>query len=109
MAITYKVLGQAAPAADTLTDVYTVPAGNSAVISTVTVCNQNTSNVAFRLAVRPGNAVIESKHYVSYDTMVPLTDTLALTLGITLGATDVVSVQINSANVSVNVFGSEIY
>lgn len=109
MAITYKVLGQASPAADTLTDVYTVPAGNSAVISTVTVCNQTFSNVAFRLAVRPGNAAIESKHYVSYDTMLPLLDTVSLTLGITMAATDVISVRASSANVSFNVFGSEIY
>lgn len=109
MAITYKVLGQIAPSANTLTDVYTVPAGNSAVISTVTVCNQNLANISFRLALRPGNAAVESKHYLSYDTAIPSLDTVALTLGITMAATDVLSVRTTSANVSFNVFGSEIY
>jgi hypothetical protein len=40
MPTTYKVLGQAAPTANTLTDVYTVPSATQAVISTITVCNQ---------------------------------------------------------------------
>ena len=109
MTIVYKVLGQASPAANTLTDVYVVPSGNSTVISTVTICNQNSSNVSFRLAVRPGNAAVETKHYVSYDTAIPLLDTVSLTLGITLAATDVISVRATSANVSFNIFGSEIY
>jgi hypothetical protein len=109
MTITYKVLGQASPAANTLVNVYTVPAGNSAVVSTITVCNQNSSNVAFRIAVRPGNAAIESKHYISYDTALPALDSIALTLGVTLAATDVVSVQSGTANVSFNIYGSEIY
>ncbi len=109
MAITYKVLGQAAPAAATLTDVYTVPSGNSAVISTVTVCNQNLFNTTFSIAVRPGNAAIESKHYISFNSVIPLVDTVSLTLGITLASTDVVSVSSLDGNVSFNLFGSEIY
>jgi hypothetical protein len=109
MTITYKVLGQASPAQDTLVDLYTVPTGNSAVVSTITACNQNAANVAFRIAVRPGNATVESKHYISYDTALPELDSIALTLGITLAATDVVSVRASLANVSFNIYGSEIY
>jgi hypothetical protein len=109
MTITYKVLGQASPAQNTLVDLYTVPTGNSAVVSTITVCNQNTINVVFRIAVRPGNAAVESKHYISYDTALPALDSIALTLGITLAATDVVGVLATSANVSFNIYGSEIY
>jgi hypothetical protein len=78
-------------------------------VSTITVCNQNAANVAFRIAVRPGNATVESKHYISYDTALPLLDSIALTLGITLAATDVVSVRASLANVSFNIYGSEIY
>jgi hypothetical protein len=109
MTITYKVLGQASPAQDTLVDLYTVPAGNSAVASTITVCNQNLFNTTFSIAVRPGNAAIESKHYISFNSVIPLVDTVSLTLGITLASTDVVSVSSLDGNVSFNLFGSEIY
>jgi hypothetical protein len=110
MAIAYKVLGQSSPTLGQLTDIYTVPAGNSAVVSTITVCNRDSLTTgAFRIAVRPAGEAINSKHYISYDTAIPAVDSIALTLGITLAATDVVSVYASNANVSFNVFGSEIY
>lgn len=109
MAITYKVLGQAAPSANVLTTVYTVPAGNSAVISTIMVCNQGNGNVTYRLAVQPANAAITSAHYIAYDATITARDSVGLTLGITLAATDVISANVAGANVSINVFGSEIY
>lgn len=109
MPTVYKVLGQSNPAATTETDVYTVPTGNSAVISTVNICNQAASAATFRLAVRPAGATISNEHYVSYDTVVPANDAIAYTIGITLAATDVITIYANTANVSFNVFGSEIY
>lgn len=108
MATTYKILGQANPVANTLTTVYTVPAATQTVVSTVTVCNLANTATSFRLAVQPANAAIANKHYVNYDTALPANDTIALTLGITLGNTDVVSANCASGNVSINVFGSEI-
>lgn len=109
MAITYKVLGQSAPSANVLTTVYTVPAGNSAVISTIMVCNQSVGNLTYRLAVQPGNAAITSKHYIAYDAIITAKDSVGLTLGITLAATDVISANVSGASISINVFGSEIY
>jgi hypothetical protein len=110
MAINYKVLGQSSPTLGQLTDIYTVPSSNSAVVSTITVCNRDTTNIgAFRIAVRPAGEAISSKHYISYDTAIPAVDSISLTIGITLAATDVVSVYAANANVSFNVFGSEIY
>jgi len=107
---TYKVLGQIVPAAATLTTLYTCPSANSAVISTLTVCNlQNNANTTVRVAVRPSAAVISSHHYVAYDLPLPAADSIALTLGITLAASDVVSVYSASGSVSFNLFGSEVY
>ena len=40
MAVTYKVLGQVAPNANTVSNVYTVPAATQAVISTIIVVNR---------------------------------------------------------------------
>lgn len=108
MATTYKILGQSNPIANTLTTVYTVPAGTQAVVSTVTICNQANVATTFKLAVQPANATIANKHYVNYDTPLPANDTIALTIGMTLGNTDVVSANCATSNVSINVFGSEI-
>ena len=109
MATVYKVLGQSNPTAATNTTLYTVPAGNSTVVSTITVCNQIGTAANFRIAVRPAGATIASQHYLSYDTQVPANDQIALTLGLTLAATDVVTVYANTATVSFNIFGSELY
>jgi hypothetical protein len=108
MAITYKVLGQINPSSNTLTTVYTVPSLTSTVLSTVTVCNQSSVGATFRLAVRPSGESIAAKHYINYDTPVPANDTVSLTLGITLAATDVLSANANTSSVSINAFGSEI-
>ena len=108
MAITYKVLAQSAPSATTNTDVYTVGAGKSAVISTVSICNRSTTAGAFRIAVRPVGATLANQHYIAYDVSVSGSDTTNLTLGITLAATDVVTVYASTANLSVSLFGSEI-
>ena len=108
MATAYKVLGQQNPSATTLTTLYTVPSLTSAVVSTLMVCNQAATNGTFRVAVRPTGAAIDPKHYLSYDTVVPANDSIALTLGITLATTDVVSVYASSTSMSFNLFGSEI-
>ena len=108
MAITYKVLGQSSPAANTATNIYTVPANTSAVCSTINVCNYAATNATFRVAVRPAGATLANLHYIAYDTAIPSNDSIALTLGMTLGNTDVVTVYANSATLSFSVFGSEI-
>ena len=107
MASSYKVLGQVIPAATTLTTLYTVPAVKQAVTSTVSVCNQGTSTT-FRIAVRPAGASIANQHYVIYDTTVGANTTLFYTLGMTLATTDIVSVYAGTANVSFNLFGTEV-
>lgn len=107
MATTYKVLGQLAPAATTNTDLYTVPGATAAVCSTVAICNRGTSTT-FRLAVRPAGATIANQHFIVYDNYINQNDTVFLTLGITLAATDVVTVYAGTANLSFSLFGSEI-
>jgi hypothetical protein len=108
MASTYKVLAQSAPSATTNTDVYTVGSGKSAVISTITVCNRAASAATYRIAIRVAGATLANEDYIAYDSTVPANDSIALTLGITLAATDVVTVYASSANISFNLFGSEI-
>jgi hypothetical protein len=108
MAITYKVLGQSNPAANTNIDLYTVPANTSSVCSTLVICNQAASAATFRVAVRPAGASIATQHYTSYDTNLNANDSITVTIGITLATTDVVTVRANTTTVSFNLFGSEL-
>lgn len=108
MAKNYKVLGQSAPSATTNTDVYTVGAGKEAVISTITICNRSASAITYRIAIRTNGDTLANQHYIAYDNSVSANDTVALTLGITVDASDVVTVYASSANTSFNLFGSEI-
>lgn len=107
MATTYKVLGQSNPSATTLTSLYTVPSATSAVASTITVCNQGVTTT-YRIAVRPAGAAIAAQHYVVYNATIQANDSAMITIGITLATTDVVSVYAGTANVSFNLYGSEI-
>jgi len=108
MANAYKVLGQSAPAATTATALYTVPAATEAVISTIVVANRAATAGSFRLSVRPNGAAQADQHYLAYDVPIAANDSTTLTLGITVDATDVVTVYASSADMSFNIFGSEI-
>lgn len=102
-----KVLGQVNPSATTATTLYTVPSAKSAVISSLTVCNQASTSATFRVAVRPAAATLAAQHYIAYDVAVGAADTTVLTLGITLATTDVVTVYASTATISFNAYGDE--
>jgi hypothetical protein len=108
MAVSYKVLGQSAPGATTDTTLYTVPTSTEAVISTLVVANRASSAATYRIAIRPNAATLANEHYIAYDVTVGAGDSTTLTLGLTLDAADVVTVRASTADLSFNVFGSEI-
>jgi len=108
MATAYKVLGQVAPAATTATAVYTVPASTEAVVSSVSVCNRGGAGGTFRLAVRPDGAALANQHYLVYDTSIGANDSIILTIGVTMDATDVLEAYASSGDMSFHAYGSEI-
>lgn len=108
MATTYKVLGQSNPAATTLTTLYTVPSATQAVISSISVANLTATAATFRIAVRPAGASISNQHYLGYDITVGASDTTIITVGITMNATDVLSVYGSTASLVFQAFGSEV-
>lgn len=108
MATTYKVLGQSNPAATTATDLYTVPASTQAVVSTIVIANQSSTSASYRVSVRVAGAAATAKQYLAYDVTVGANDSTALTLGITMAATDVLTVYGSTATLSFTAFGSEI-
>jgi hypothetical protein len=108
MATSYKVLGQVSTTSNTTSTLYTVPNATSAVISTIAVCNQNSTSTTFNIAVQPAGATLAAKHYINFRTALPANDTMTISIGITLSSTDVISVSAASTSVSFLAFGSEI-
>ena len=104
----YRVLGQSAPAATTNTDIYTSPAATQTVISTITVANRGATAATFRIAIRPAGSAIANLHYIAFDATVAANDATNLTLGVTLAATDVVTIYASNTNLSFSLFGSQI-
>jgi len=108
MAEAYGVLGQANPSATTLTDLITVPSATSMVVSTIMVCNRGAAGTTFRIAVAPGGAADDPKHYLFYDTAIAANDSKPVTIGVTLAATDKVRVYATLATLAFSAFGVKI-
>jgi hypothetical protein len=77
-------------------------------VSTLVVANRASTAATYRIAIRPAGVTLANQHYIAYDVTVGGGDSTTLTLGITLAATDVITVYASSADTSFNVFGSEI-
>lgn len=105
---TYKVLAQSNPSATTATTLYTVAASTSVVVSSLAIANLSSSATTYRVAVRPAGATLANQHYLAYESSLPANDSTILTIGVTLAATDVVTVYAGSANVAFSLFGCEI-
>ncbi len=109
MASIYKVLGQANPSAATEAILYTTPPNTQAVASSITICNQAATSATFRVAIRPSaDSTTAAKHYLVYGTTVAGNDTIVLTIGVTLAASDKILVYPSTGNISFAAYGSEI-
>ena len=109
MADTLKVLGQVAPVAAKMTDLYTAPAGTQVVVSSIIICNRVAADATFQVAVSPGGgASVEDKHYLYYDTRIPGNETLAAQIGVTLSAGDKLRVRAGTNYLSFSAFGIEV-
>lgn len=109
MANAYKVLGQSAPANTSNADLITVGSGKSQVVSTLVVANTTTSAATCRVFARIGGAAAAAGNALVYDATVLGNTTTTLTLGITLAATDVLTIRTDTANaLTFTAFGSEI-
>lgn len=105
---TYKVLAQASPSATSNTDIYTVGAGKQTVVSSMIIANRGTSAASYRIAIRVDGAALANTHYIAYDVAIGANDSTTLTLGLTMDASDVVTVYASTANFTFSIFGAEI-
>ena len=108
MANVYKILGQLSPLATTETVLYVVPVSTSAVCSSISICNRGTTQTTFRVSISQGGASITNKDYLYYDVTLAGNDTFIATIGVTLATTDVIRVYSGNANLSFQIWGTEI-
>ena len=104
----YKLLGQTEANASLTTLVDAPGTGKSVIVSSIVVNEHGGGSSTYRIAVRGAGASILDKHYLVKDATIAANDTVTLTLGITLEATDVLEVYASDADVSFNAFGVEI-
>jgi hypothetical protein len=105
---TYKSPAQLEPTAQTLSTLYTVPADTQAVISNIHACNLGATTASIRVAVRPDNASIADQHYLFYGLTIVPNDTVEFGHGITMDATDVMSVWSSTGSVAFNLSYAEV-
>lgn len=109
MAFGYKILGQSAPSDTNNTDLYTVPAATEAIISTLAVANTTATNATYTVYVRDGGAAAASSNILVGGATAEANSTTAVSIGITLSATDVVTVQSDTADaITFHAFGTEV-
>jgi hypothetical protein len=89
------------------TDLYTVPAGKEAVISTITVANPTLSATSYRVGVVKSGETLALKNWIAFDIPLAANATTTLTLGITLATGDKIVVSNDTGQVSFAAFGSE--
>jgi len=75
----------------------------------MTICNGGVGNANVSVQVAVANAASATSQYIVNNNNLVTNDTLFLTLGVTLAATDTVRVTANIANVAFQLYGSEIY
>jgi len=117
MANSYKILGQIAPTANALTNVFVTGASTSAVVNSIYICNQSSANANVSIVVRPIDESIGNQHYVLKDQIVNRAESLILNLNITMDSNVILAANnatragegvVNTSNVSISAFGVEI-
>ena len=108
MAETLKVLAQLSPSINTLTTLYTVPSSTSTVVSSIIICNQNSTPAVFRISIAIAGAADNVKQYLYYDLPILANDTFIATIGISLATTDVIKVYSTETNLSFTATGVEV-
>lgn len=101
------ILGQNAPAAATNSDVYTVPAGRRAVISSLIAAETGGTTQAIRIYARKNGAAAAAGNEVIPDGSLAGNTHQPFTEGWTLAAGDVITSRSASGTVTFTLFGEE--
>jgi hypothetical protein len=106
-----QILAQVSPAANTSTSLFAT-LSTSAVISSIVICNTNSTTQTFTIWLVPGGATNPStKQYLYYQLPILANDTFIATIGVTMATTsgaDALWCSSNAAGLAFNVFGVSI-
>ena len=109
MAFGYKILGQAAPADTNNADLYTVGAGKETIVSSIAIANVTGSDATYSIYVRDGGAAAADSNKLVGGATVSANTTTTIGIGITLSATDVITVQSGTGSaLTFHAFGTEV-
>lgn len=109
MAFGYKILGQAAPANTSNADLYTVGSGKEAIVSSIAIANVTASDATYNIYIRAAGVTAADSNKLVGGATVTANSTTTIGIGITLSATDVITVQSGTANaITFHAFGTEV-
>jgi hypothetical protein len=109
MPTTYKVLGQLAPANTSEATLYTVPSATQTIISTLVISNLTSTAANATVSVCVSGAATSNTNSILKTIPIAASSVASFTLGITMGAADLIRVTTATANaLSFQAFGSEI-
>jgi hypothetical protein len=109
MATAYKYSQvQGTASTGTYATLYNTPSATEAVISSLVICNQASSDVTVRVGLDTAAGTPGASEFLVYDAVVAGNDTIALTLGITLDASKYVRISSSANTCNFSAFLSEI-
>jgi hypothetical protein len=109
MATAYKYAQvQGTASTGTYATLYTTPASTEAVISSLVITNQASSDVTVRIGLDTTAGTPGSDEWLVYDAVIAGNDTIALTLGVTLDAAKFIRVSSSANTCNFSAFLSEI-
>ena len=105
----YKILGQIVTTANSIANVYVVPAATSASIGTITVCNGTVNDVLLDLVMRPSSEALATKHYIVRSITLPAADTLIIDSGVTLNTGAILAANTTGGNAAACAAGISVH
>ena len=109
MATAYKYAQvQGTASTGTYATLYTTPASTEAVISSLVITNQASSDVTVRIGLDTTAGTPGSDEWLVYDAVIAGNDTVALTLGVTMEAQKYLRISSSADTCNFSAFLSEI-
>lgn len=109
MATVYKYSQvQGTASVGTFATLYNTASATEAVVSSLVICNQATSDVTVRIGLDTAAGTPGASEFLVYDAVVAGNDTIALTLGVTLPASNYIRVASSASTCNFTAFVSEI-
>jgi|TARA_R110000796_G_scaffold238371_1_gene358721 hypothetical protein len=109
MAFGYKILGQSAPADTSNADLYSVPTSTETIVSSLAITNVTAAPASYRIYIRNSGAAAVNGNALVKDAIAEANTTTTIGIGISLAATDIITVQSGTADsITFHAFGTEV-